>query len=667
MSVRQQFLERFARWHRAATALPFWRARGGARASSAGLGGELKRCHQVLLKFGRDSDCEFTALAKELGRFGGELAKLRTQAGQLSAVVEDRDEERALSSAYALYKGSVDLVHASLGIAVSEQEQMQAVERQLLEACKARAGYDRNDMMLRLLTMNIRMEAVRLEREDQSVFLTVAANIAEIAKTVMESSGSAFSRIESIVQEAAAERGELRRLEDTLHRRAHRSVETIFVELEKLRVALAPCGERSRAIEERLGQTVPITMAMMMALQHQDIVRQKLEHIAVGFDDIAERLPEACRGPGPAGAFVHQASAIQHSQLRAARAEIEQAGREVADDMAQLLQHGEQVLADYRALETSITTAFTDCRLADLYRDQITELAGIATQGQSTNEKVAQSVARIGEVVRLFSREIAHQEYDVKIVSLNAQIAAARTTSAEALNKLSEECSRISDAIAGITAGLSGQLDQVLGELQQIRAQAESFLGIVGREKTVLEKGAVTVSEQLRRLGEQIQQDAARTSQGFAKLFGDTSALLSGLRFPELIAASYDPAESLCLQLQELMAGSAGHTLDTVTAAKLAAHRERYTMEEERKAHADALGAAALPAAPLTEVELFFEPAPGAAPVAGVADAAPAPAAVAVASAKPDAPTVTPPAAAPEPAQGSSAAKPDLGPGIELF
>ena len=34
----------------------------------------------------------------------------------------------------------------------------------------------------------------------------------------------------------------------------------------------------------------------------------------------------------------------------------------------------EALLADYTALEQAVSYAFTDCRLADLYREQITEL-----------------------------------------------------------------------------------------------------------------------------------------------------------------------------------------------------------------------------------------------------------------------------------------------------
>ncbi|MBK8478371.1 MAG: hypothetical protein IPL39_19415 [Opitutaceae bacterium] len=645
---------RWAQW-RAGTRLA---KPASASSEAAALQAELRRCRSELMRFGGDSDREFTELAQELGRFTNELGEVRRQAGQLSAVVQDRDEERALSAAYALYKSSVDLVHASIGISVSEQEQMQTVEQELLQACVARGHFERCDMMLRILTLNIRMEAVRLEPEHQSVFVNVAASIAEIAQKIMASSVTAFGRIEAIVQEAGAERGELRHLEETLHQRAHKSVDTIFGELEKVRIALEPCAEQNRGIEEQLAQTGPITLGMIMALQHQDIVRQKLEHIAVGFDDISGYIAGVGAGRPADAAFVHQAAKIQRSQLGLARTEIEQAGREVTDGMAQLLQHGEGLLAAFTAMETSVTATFRDCRLADLYREQITERATVANQGQVTNSKVSHSVTRIEEVVKLFSHEIARQEFDVKLVALNAQVAAARMTSAEALNKLSEECSRVSGQIAEITATLSGQLDQVLNSLQGISGQAGSFLQIVGQEKVTLEKGAVKIGAQLDQLGVQMQADAAQASRDFAKLFGETKALLQRLCFPELIDSCFSPAEALCERLQRLTAAHAAAALEPAAAAKLASHRERYTMEEERRAHSAALGAAATVAAPLSAAEDMFgfpveaEPAPAAAAMAEPAAPAPTPAPAAG-----DAPAAEPPAPP----------KPDLGPGIELF
>jgi uncharacterized phage infection (PIP) family protein YhgE len=621
------------------------------RQSIADAASELQRCHDSLLEFGRQSDSEFTALAKELAGFSSGLSALRSKASRLSSVIEERDESNALASAYSLYKGSVDLVHASLGVAVSEQEQMQTVEKQLLDACKARESFDRSDMMLRILTLNVRMEAVRLDPDQQSVFVNVVAAIEEIANKVMASSAKAFDRIECIVREASVERGELQQLEQALHQRAHKSVDTIFHELETLRTAMAPCGELSRGIEKRLDDSAPIITTMLMALQHQDIVRQKNEHIAVGFADIAERLPEAANGPGSAAAFVHQAAAVQYAQLVATREEISEAGASVTNGMTALVTHGEALLAEYSDLERLVETAFADCRLADLYREQITELAGIAALGQVTNEKVARSVARIREVVKTFSQEITCHEFDVKIVALNAQVAAARMTSAEALNKLSEECSRVSDEIRVVTTGLAKNLDDVLGALQLLSMQADVFLSIVSREKTNLEQGAITVSDQLRKLAEQIQEDATETGKQFAVLFQDTAALLQGLRFPGLIAASYGPAEAVCSGLQEATAGSGQLPLDTDAESKLAAHRSRYTMEEERRAHAKALGAATVASAkaPAADIELFDMPPPQADPPKQSAVVAP---------------QSTEPSSSTTPSEPS---KPDLGPGVELF
>ena len=656
---------------KAALSLGLGRLRGHRRhvepatVAAAGLAGELRRCHGELLRFGHDSDREFTDLAKELGRFSDKLTEVRRQTGHLAAVVQDQDEDRALSAAYALYKSSVDLVHASIGMAVSEQEQMQSVEDELLRACAAREHFERCDMMLRILTLNIRMEAVRLEPEHQSVFVNVAASIAEIAQKIMASSVTAFGRIEAIVHEAGSERAELRRLEETLHQRAHNSVDTIFRELEKVRVALEPCAEQNRGIEEQLAQTGPITLGMLMALQHQDIVRQKLEHIAVGFDDIGGSIDGVGAGRPADAAFVHQAAKIQRAQLGAARTEIETAGREVTDGMAQLLQHGEGLITAFTAMETSVTATFRDCRLADLYREQITELATVADQGQVTNSKVSRSVTRIEEVVKLFSHEIARQEFDVKLVALNAQVAAARMTSAEALNKLSEECSRVSGQIATITATLSAQLDQVLNSLQGIAGQAGAFLQIVGQEKVTLEKGAVKIGAQLDQLGVQMQADAAQASRDFSKLFGETKALLQRLCFPELIDSCFSPAEALCERLQRLTAVHAGAALEPAAAAKLASHRERYTMEEERRAHSAALGATAATAVPLAANEDMFGFPVEAEPTADQQAAAAEPAASTLPDPAPEA--STPGAGEPPAAQPPAAPKPDLGPGIELF
>lgn len=55
--------------------------------------------------------------------------------------------------------------------------------------------------------------------------------------------------------------------------------------LDALQAALALPREGLR-ITALLDQTTPTSLRIISALQHQDIVRQKLEHVATGFSDI---------------------------------------------------------------------------------------------------------------------------------------------------------------------------------------------------------------------------------------------------------------------------------------------------------------------------------------------------------------------------------------------
>ena len=141
--------------------------------------------------------------------------------------------------------------------------------------------------------------------------------------------------------------------------------------------------------------------------------------------------------------------------------------------------------------------------------------------------------------------------------------------------------------------------------------------------------------------------------------------MLQRLCFPELIDSCFSPAEALCERLQRLTAVHAGAALEPAAAAKLASHRERYTMEEERRAHSAALGATAATAVPLAANEDMFGFPVEAEPTADQQAAAAEPAASTLPDPAPEA--STPGAGEPPAAQPPAAPKPDLGPGIELF
>lgn len=594
------------------------------------LGEETRICGRALLQFGRSSDKEFTALAQGLSQLNENLTGLRRHAAEFQQLLEDTGADRPIASAYEVYKRSVDIVHSSIGIASSEQVQMLGIETILRSACGASDKFRRNQLLLNLITMSIRMEAARMEPEHQAIFQNVGDAISDITRQITTSTEAAFQRIEAVIAETSVERGLLQGIERDLQVRAQSSIKTIQHELTALQAALVPCAEEGRGIAELFAQTAPQTLQTLSALQHQDIVRQQLEHVAAGFDDLHVHLDETS-GANAATTklelgYIHHAAGVQQAHLRSARDEIEQATAEVVTGLQAILATGTTLVERLGAMETVSTAAFADFKIVGMFQKEISELARVADKSEETNGNISRLVGRIEQVVRVFAEEVGHHELGVSIVALNAQIAAARVPSADALSRLAEETSRVSNENAAVTRTLLAELQTGLVQLRGIKASADEFLGIVTVEKAELERGVETVTTKLTRLSTSVQADVVRVRRDFEAVQLGTRALLDGLRLTALIEQSFPPAENLCAKLLEVSGDHSDHTqLSEEATARLEAHRDRYTMQKENATHATVLTAPAVvprsnaksPAASVTEEKAS---APAAASAEGLGD-----------------------------------------------
>lgn len=577
----------------------------------------VEESQTALLDFGQETDAEFTELAQGLSELNTRFTSIREQAETLDNILHQRDEENILTIAYQVYKSSVDLVHSSMGIAISEQQQMGQVEVALDHACRVRETFTRNNLLLRIITMSIRMEASRVDPENQSIFLNVAAAIAAIDDKIAKTTDEAFGRIEQVIEEARNERNALHGLEQSLQGRAQQSIDKLQQELTEYKVSLIPCADLSCKVGELFAQTGPLTLEIITSLQYQDIVRQQLEHVSAGFKDISSHLgglDQSCESntQQPELGFLHHAACVQQAHLKSSRADIEKAGTEVSTGIGQMLSIGSQLITNFAEMEQAAQAAFSRSRISELFKNEIHQLTLIADQSEKANQKISRLVERIDEVVRVFSQEISSHEFEVKIVSLNAQIAAARMSSANALNKLAEESSLASETNAAATAELTRELQSCLNQLQGIKNDADEFMHIVTREKDELEVNANKVSQQLADLGAQIGDRSSNVRREFAAVHESQNELLGRLRFQTLINNSYDPAIKVC---EKLCAATQSFALPedlTVEGLrKLNAHQNRYTMERENELHSHALGKNSLPMkAPLSstsagDIDLF--------------------------------------------------------------
>ena len=596
-----------------------------ARRAVRRLGPGLTANQDALLEFDQVSSAEFAAITDGLGGLAARLSEVAVQAAQLDVVLRDADEDHARSSAFELYKKSVDLAHASIGISLSQEEEMQQLEGRLLEN---RTQFEQNSVMFRVLVLNVRAEAARIDPENQAVFASVAAEMDAMERQMHATVDTAFSELEAIIQEAAGGRQELQKLQTDLHHGAQRSIQVLRGELDDIKAKLAPCAVASQRITALLAQSRGQTGDLIVALQYQDIVRQQLDHVAQGFSDLAAHVAAAPGRSAPDLGYLHHAARVQHSHLATSRRAIEEAGRQIQAGSDELLATGTGLVESFAAMEQLAGEVFRASRLGDIFLHETDNLVKVAEQSEATNDRIGRLLDRIEKSVKFFSIEIRRHEFEVLLVALNAQVAAARVPAARALDKLAEETARLSIDTARLTEAMSAQLTDMLARLQAMRTEADSVRRTISREKADLARGAVEVKDKLNRLNERLRQSTGETPVNFLNAYGRVRDQLAALRFPALIATAFAPAENTCDALLAATAPFATADLSAEGTSRLADHQGRYTMEGERAAHAAAVGASAPGGAGGADAEIFFsapatpsEPAEAIAPSPPAADA----------------------------------------------
>jgi hypothetical protein len=536
-----------------------------------------------LAEFGQTTDGQFTGLAKNLGTLTEQFGAMKSELRVLDEVLNDRDQTHAVGAARALCKNSIELVHASLGVAHTVREHMTTVDEGLRSACTMRENFDKSFLMLRTVAMGFRVEAARVDTEFQGVFANVAAAISDIDHRIAESTRGAFAEIERLLSESANERDAIASGDAGTMAGAQSAIDAVRRDLDALQATLSPCAQATARIATEVERSGPLVLEVLRALQFQDIVRQRLEHVSDGLADIGQAAKRVAGRECRELAFFGHAARIQAGQLVSARGEIGRAGAEVTGGLEALLRLGSEILEQLNGLESMTEQALGSDRMSAMFSREIGHLAKVAEASERASRRVTGLVERIGAVIAVFSEEIEKQVREVKLVALNAQVAAARLPCAGALEKLAEETTRISRENARVSRELVDNLRGTLECLKGIRAEADEFLAAVATEKTGIERGAVEIGEALRHHGEEVRRISAGLRRQFDAVQARLGETLKGVDFAAQIDAAFVPVEDLC----RLIEAEAGEDVLTSTPvdARLEKHAARYTMEEERDTH----------------------------------------------------------------------------------
>ncbi len=460
---------------------------------------------------------------------------------------------------------------------------------------------------LKTIQTLFRIECAPLGVEAQTMFTALTQEIERMHHQVCELFDTRFTELKQVRQILNVVGVQLEHQTASLRNFVATEKKQIQDSLRQLSEELA--ANRQREVRIRtLGREVTREIRdVIVGLQFQDIINQKLQHTSAAVTQIMERSGE----DDETLHFLVQSCRLEAKQLQAVRADLAKAEQTVKGGIRNIVEHLSEADTNCLSLaEFDRVTASSDgmiqvlLGLIESVQSRVTDMSRRTAEIQQPLQPVQNLAAGLTLVVRNLS-------YRIHLIGLNAQVQAAHFSHGSGLEVLSARTCEISQETNLISETIATHLDQLANGLtenvkafNQLHAQAKTqqeWLAHPGADAVndlhKLRDEALTMLQEVGDLLEQIQRQAGET--------------LGAVRYVATADATLSTLQTQLQSLGEAAAEKLGERHDP-SKNLLAGFSRNYTMDSERDIYnqvvlgAQAKGpdeASAPPAA--CEVELF--------------------------------------------------------------
>ncbi|WMW66039.1 methyl-accepting chemotaxis protein [Nitratidesulfovibrio liaohensis] len=573
---------------------------------------------------------EYTALAREvrerLGRVGSGLALLVQRREDdflaLGAELQDvamRVQDIAADSQKLNHIASGDTVRHILEELVAELDAMQTLchvdddaadiamlarARSLVhELSKSIRDYARVVRTLQMLGISTRIESARLGSDGRG-FSTLADDVEKLGYKIVEYSDRITQQAKTL--DSLAEKAEASTRE--MHEMQRECAYSVFGSIRDNMDTLHEVAESSRkASEDVRGHTADIAASVgriIGSLQFHDIVRQQVEHVEEALADARAGLEDSPvnSSEAPAAdetlavelAVAADICALQQAQLDNARGSFSDAvsilRRELTAIAASVRGVGQRTggFSDESCLGDDCGgTAVLD-HMERSVAEIVTRMLTLAEQGERMGHVMVE-VAEMVAQMSAFLEDIEDVGDEIELIALNASIRAAHTgEKGKALGVLASSIQRLSQDAGESTMALATLLREVDGVAGQLKTYATAYLDSSRVSEISAELEGLTHG--LREVNGEAARLFAGVGPACAELAAQVDHAVKGLDFDAQVVAGLSDAAGdmgeVAASLRERVPASAR----AAASQRLAAMRDRYTMEQERVLHGRVLG-----------------------------------------------------------------------------
>lgn len=437
-----------------------------------------------------------------------------------------------------------------------------------------------------------RIESATLPLDVQATFLGLTRDIEELFERFGQVFGEQY-------QNLARSRDSIGQLVGTINDHAIRQQSTALEKRNQMRRTL---DDLMTEVKESLGRDVTLVSVsrsinqgvgeVVVALQCQDIVRQKLQHVVSACSEISGN-PSA-KGPGPAltrqvqREFAREAARIQVRQVDAILADLADAEERARHGLERLVELAHKLDAESMNLSEFKSVTSAENGMVQVLLTAIDEVRSMLSTIVTVQEETHRTLQPLTGMASNVTGVMRHLSGHIKLIALNAQIQAAQVGQGTGLEVLSENTTRISDEIYRLNEKASEDLERLItGLVGAVGESAALHAEAVQAHRTLVEEGK-ELEHRLHDYRDATLSCFMAVGQLNATFTDDAVRMIANLGFVEPAHRVLDPLRVVLGRLSDLPSEEVVDPEESAALkARLRTLERNYTMESERNAHSD--------------------------------------------------------------------------------
>jgi hypothetical protein len=560
---------------------------GRVRELSSGLAAEKA----ALFGFTAAMEEEFLELGTLLRKITSLAREVRSRSDEITAAATGRAEDAAIQFAFQLLKKAEDLVHASRDQYNNVSMVFEKMHGDVMQIARERSALMRTLSPLEMTNSQFRIQACAFDETTRAKFFALADSIGSTVRDVQEAVGERFEELERTGEATGKAVTKLMCLATEQKAETERMLTEMRLNLSTLNDALQSSEVAAQSISQAGLKISGGVGKAIVALQCQDMARQKFQHIGLAIDEMVGHLAsgsvDGFTGAGEADCrhFLADAGRVQLMQLRAVFEQLDEAGGQVAGGLTEIDSEA-KALAEH-ALRSGGATL--DCAIIGQAIQSLHAMLAVIENAAVSMRSVVDLVHELKSTFSDCTSQIRGLALKLRMVALNAQIFAAHVSTGASLEVVASNTRSVADEAMQQLDEISARVTDVVDSVVDLEQRLSDYRELATMEQSLLSNESAESEKKLHTL-EQSLRSALSAIALLDRELSDTLRRTAGsIRFPDAVSKAGTRATALFEQIAVQYSDS-GNGADGASHLKVQKLNRNYTMAHERVVHEAVIG-----------------------------------------------------------------------------